>query len=167
MLKNIPEDYLSEIKKKVKKEKVSIEIKELLELKEKGGEEFNKKLEEYEQKFKEEKDAKKKKKDAKQTLINIKRLKKLLKEKSNSNDFTYFKKMDLEEQKTILRNLVEVNKATDVDMPYRLKLIKSNIEPSIKAVAMKKVKMLNMMTMFWEYLKITLLIHLRYSFWCS
>ena len=30
-------------------------------------------------------------------------------------------------------------------MPYRLKLIKSNIEPSIKAVAMKKVKMLNMM----------------------
>ena len=52
---------------------------------------------------------------------------------------TYFKKMDLEEQKTILRNLVEVNKATDVDMPYRLKLIKSNIEPSIKSVAMKNL----------------------------
>ena len=39
------------------------------------------------------------KRKMRKTLINIKRLKKLLKEKSNSNDFTYFKKMDLEEQK--------------------------------------------------------------------
>ena len=48
-------------------------------------------------------------------------------------------------QKTILRNLIEMNKNTEIDMPYRLKLIKSNIEPSIKSVAIKKVKMLNMM----------------------
>ena len=54
---------------------------------------------------------KKKKRDAKQTSLNLKRLKKLLKEKSNTNDFTYFKKMGLEDQKTILRNLVEVNKS--------------------------------------------------------
>ena len=41
--------------------------------------------------------------------------------------------MELEDQKTILRNLIEMNKNTEIDMPYRLKLIKSNIEPSIKS----------------------------------
>ena len=53
--------------------------------------------------------------------------------------------MELEDQKTILRNLIEMNKKTEIDMPYRLKLIKSTINPSIKAIAMKKVKMLNTM----------------------
>ena len=145
LLKNIPESYLVEIKKKEKIDKVSLEIKELLELKEKNNEDFEKKINEYEKKFQKEKNIKKKKADAKQTSVNIKRLKKLLKDKSNTNDFTYFKKMELEDQKSILRNLVEINKISDVDMPYRLKLIKSDINPSIKSVAMKKVKMLSMM----------------------
>ena len=145
LLKNIPESYLVEIKKKEKREEISSEIKELLQLKEKDEGEYNKKLDEYNKKFQKQKNIKKKKENAKQTSVNIKRLKKLLKEKSNTNDFTYFKKMELDDQKTILRNLVEINKFSDVDMPYRLKLIKSNIKPSIKSVAMKKVKMLNMM----------------------
>jgi len=99
----------------------------------------------YEKIYDEEKTIKKKKNDLKQTNLNIKRLKKLLKEKSISNDFTYFKKMKLSEQKNILRNLFEMNKISNIDIPYRLKLIGSDILPSIKSVAMKKVNMLSMM----------------------
>ena len=145
LLKNLPGDYLSNIKKEEECEKISLEIKELIELKGNNDNKFEEKIQEYGAKINKEKDKKKKKNDDKQTIINIKRLKRLLREKSNSNDFTYFKKMKLEDQKTILRNLIEMNKKTEIDMPYRLKLIKSTINPSIKAIAMKKVKMLNTM----------------------
>jgi len=85
------------------------------------------------------------KKEKKLKQKNVDRFKKMMKEKNNTNDLSYFKNMKIEEQKNILRNLFEINKMTTVEKPYKLSLIESPIDPNIKAVAMKKVNMLSMM----------------------
>ena len=146
VIKNAPSSYIIELKKpKTKKDDMSSEIKELLDLKNNTDGKFEEKIKEYEKKYEYERNEKIKKKREKTTSLNIKRLRKLLKEKNISNDFTHFKKMEIDEQRKILKNLVEMNKSMEIDMPYRLKLISSDIDPKIKSVAMKKVNMLNMM----------------------
>jgi ATP-dependent Lon protease len=146
IIKNAPSSYIIKLhEKEIKKSEMSFEIKELLDLKNNPDGKFEEKIIEYEKKYQDEKDEKDKKSKDKKSTINIKRLRKLLKEKNISNDFTHFKKMEIDEQRKILKNLVEMNKSMEIDMPYRLKLISSDIDPKIKSVAMKKVNMLNMM----------------------
>ena len=61
------------------------------------------------------------------------------------NDFKYFRNMELESQTKILRQLKEVNKFSNVEMPYRLQLLNSDIPVEFKANAMKKINTLRYM----------------------
>ena len=61
------------------------------------------------------------------------------------NDFKYFKEMKVEDQRLILRKLKEVNDFSNVEKPYRLALLESNIPVEFKSVAMKKINILQYM----------------------
>jgi ATP-dependent Lon protease len=71
--------------------------------------------------------------------------KKLLKDKNTNNDFTFYEKMDIVEQRKIIKELREINKLTRVEKPYRMMLLESSIPVLHKAAAMKKVNALRYM----------------------
>ena len=120
-------------------------IQKLLRLKDKHPEKYEEELKKYEKEMKVYEDKILEKKEKKVKQKNVDRFKKMMKEKNNTNDLSYFKNMKIEEQKNILRNLFEINKMTTVKKPYKLSLIEAPIPPTVKAVAMKKVNMLSMM----------------------
>ena len=122
------------------------ELKDLVKTKKKGGSKamlakFEKlsKAEEKRQKKKDEEKAKKEKNK------NVVKLRKMLREKNVMNDFKYFKEMKVEDQRLILRKLKEVNEFSNVEKPYRLSLLESNIPVEFKSVAMKKINILQYM----------------------
>ena len=122
------------------------ELKDLVKTKKKGGSKamlakFEKlsKAEEKSQKKKDEEKAKKEKNK------NVVKLRKMLREKNVMNDFKYFKEMKVENQRLILRKLKEVNEFSNVEKPYRLSLLESNIPVEFKSVAMKKINILQYM----------------------
>ena len=125
--------------------KIPKDIKQLILLKKSNPNKYDKQIENYEKELKEEYGNIHKKKEKKQKTLNVERLKKLLREKNVTNDFSYFKNMKIKEQKNILKNLVEMNKVSTVKKPYKISLIESDIAPEIKAIAMKKVNLLSMM----------------------
>ena len=62
------------------------------------------------------------------------------------NDFNYFKdKLNIEEQKKVLREVEEINKITNTEKPYRLALLESSIPTQLKSVAMSKISALRYM----------------------
>ena len=125
--------------------KIPKDIKQLILLKKSNPNKYDKQIENYEKELKEEYGNIHKKKEKKQKTLNVERLKKLLREKNVTNDFSYFKNMKIKEQKNILKNLVEMNKVSTVKKPYKISLIESDIAPEIKAIAMKKVNLLSTM----------------------
>ena len=88
---------------------------------------------------------KKKKKEEKQKEKNFFHLRKLLREKNVMNDFKYFKKLDLDVQNKILTKLKDVNSYSNVEKPYRISLIESDIPLEFKSYAMKKINTLEYM----------------------
>lgn len=94
-----------------------------------------------------EKEEKKKmeEKNKKKTERNLKNFKKLLRQKGAMNDFKYFKTLLPEEQKKILRQLKEVNEYSNVEVPYKLSLLDSDIPIEYKANALKKIETLSYM----------------------
>ena len=132
---------------KMNKNKTNIpkNIKNLLLLKKGNPKKYDKKIKKYMDDLKEEEEIINKKREKKEKNLNSQRLKKLLKEKNVTNDFSYFKNMKIKEQKNILKNLVEINKVSTIKKPYKIALIETNIKPEIKAIAMKKVNLLTMM----------------------
>ena len=88
---------------------------------------------------------KKIKENKKKQKTNVTKLRKLLRQKNIMNDFKYFKNMEIENQEKIISQLEEVNKFTNIEKPYRLSLLESNIPVSFKAKALKKINMLNFM----------------------
>lgn len=78
---------------------------------------------------------------------NTKEFKKLIiGDKSKPNEITYFKKhMSNSEQLKIMNELKNVNQYMDIDKPYRLALLESNIPSKLKAIAMQKINMLRSM----------------------
>ncbi len=129
-------DYMNNIK----------QMKELVSIKKtKGDEAMLKKLECF---AKADTAREKKKEDdkvKKDKLKNAVKLKKLLKEKNVMNDFKYFKDMEIEDQRKILKKLEEVNKYSNVEKPYRLALLDSDIPIAFKSAAMKKINILEYM----------------------
>lgn len=101
-------------------------------------EEFIKQEEEKERKKKEKADEKKKDK-------NMKKFRKMLRGRETMNDFKFFKEMSVEEQKTIMEKMKDIDKYTSIDKPYRLKLIEAPIPAKYKANAMRKISSLNYM----------------------
>ncbi len=71
--------------------------------------------------------------------------KKILRDKNTMNDFEFFKKMEIEQQKKIIKELREINKITRIEKPYRLTLLESDIPILLKSAAMKKIATLRYM----------------------
>ena len=76
---------------------------------------------------------------------NVTKFKRLLKNKTNSNDAKYFKGLTFETQSKLLLELMEINKHNNVDKPYRISLLEASIPLSYKAEALKKINILDQM----------------------
>jgi ATP-dependent Lon protease len=84
-------------------------------------------------------------KQEKQKEKNSRIFKRSIRDKNTMNDFAFFEKLEIENQKKIIKELKEINKITRVEKPYRLTLLESNIPPIFKAAAMKKLSSLKYM----------------------
>lgn len=71
--------------------------------------------------------------------------KRMLREKNSLNDFEFYKKMSIDEQKKIIKELREINKVIQISKPYRLLLLETDISINFKAVALKKINALKYM----------------------
>ena len=98
----------------------------------------------YEENLKCEK-KKKEKKEKKQKAKNLRIFKKILRDKNSMNDFTFYEKLETENQKKLIKELREINKITRIEKPYRMTLLESNIPIHFKAAAMKKINLLRYM----------------------
>ena len=99
--------------------------------------------------------AKKEKRDKKEKQRNERIFRKIMRDKNTMNDFEFYKKMEIDCQKKIIKELREINKITRVEKPYRLTLIESDIPVIFKAAALKKINSLrNMEPGSGEYYKI-------------
>ena len=82
------------------------------------------------------------KKDKKYKDKNSRIFKKIIKDKNTNNDFSFFSKMEIEEQRKIIKELKEINKLVRIEKPYRMTLLESTIPIALKAAAMKKINSL-------------------------
>ena len=85
------------------------------------------------------------KKEKKQKAKNMRIFKKIIKDKNTMNDFSFYEKLELENQKKIIKELKEINKITRIEKPYRMTLLESTIPVQFKSAAMKKINSLRYM----------------------
>jgi ATP-dependent Lon protease len=85
------------------------------------------------------------KKQKKQKAKNMRIFRKIIKDKNTLNDFTFYEKLDTENQKKIIKELRDINKITRIEKPYRITLLESTIPVQFKAAAMKKINSLRYM----------------------
>jgi ATP-dependent Lon protease len=71
--------------------------------------------------------------------------KRILRDKNTNNDFDFFEKLEIDQQKKIIKELREINKITRIEKPYRLTLLESDIPTTLKSAAMKKISSLRYM----------------------
>ena len=81
----------------------------------------------------------------KQKAKNLRIFKKILKDKNTVNDFVFYEKLELENQKKIIKELREINKIMRIEKPYRMTLLEANIPVEFKSAAMKKINTLRYM----------------------
>ena len=98
----------------------------------------------YEEELKKDKD-KKERKYQKQKDKNLRIFRRIIKDKNTMNDFAFYEKLELENQKKLIKELREINKITRIEKPYRVSLLESNIPVQFKAAAMKKINSLKYM----------------------
>jgi len=101
-------------------------------------------IEVYEEDLKKQK-SKVEKKEKKQKAKNMRIFRKIIKDKNTLNDFTFYEKLDAENQKKIIKELRDINKITRIEKPYRITLLESTIPVQFKAAAMKKINSLRYM----------------------
>jgi ATP-dependent Lon protease len=101
-------------------------------------------IEVYEKDLKAQKQ-KEEKREKKYKDRNMRIFHKIIKDKNMSNDFTFYDKLGIVEQKKILKELREINKITRIEKPYRMTLLESEIPVQFKAAAMKKINSLRYM----------------------
>jgi len=85
------------------------------------------------------------KKEKKQKEKNSRIFRKIIRDKNTMNDFAFFNKLEIEEQKKVIKELKEINKITRIEKPYRMSLLEADIPPLFKAAAMKKINSLRYM----------------------
>jgi ATP-dependent Lon protease len=67
-------------------------------------------------------------------------------ERNRMDEIDYFKKkMSNKEQRRIMKDMVEINKHINIEKPYRLLLLESDIPPKMKAIALQKLNVLKSM----------------------
>ena len=138
------------VKEKEKEKKVEEDSNDVLvKLKElcqnnKNNKSMQKCIEAYEEDIKTTK-AKQDKKIKKQKERNNRIFKKIVKDKNTMNDFAFYEKLDIQEQKKIIKELREINKITRIQKPYRITLLESDMPTLFKGAAMKKINSLRYM----------------------
>jgi len=70
---------------------------------------------------------------------------KIIRDKNTMNDLVFFNKMDVVQQKTIIKELREINNDIRVEKPYRMTLLESSMPRLFKSAAIKKISMLKHM----------------------
>ena len=88
---------------------------------------------------------KKEKKVQKQKAKHGRIFKKIIRDKNTMNDFTFFEKLEVEQQKKIIGEVREINKISRIEKPYRMTLLEANIPTNFKAEAIKKINSLRYM----------------------
>jgi ATP-dependent Lon protease len=88
---------------------------------------------------------KKEKKQSKHKEKNSRIFRKIIRDKNAMNDIDFFKKLDMENQKKVIKELREINKHTRIEKPYRMSLLEAPIPVQFKAAAMKKINLLRSM----------------------
>jgi ATP-dependent Lon protease len=88
---------------------------------------------------------KREKKEKKQKAKNARIFNKIMRDKNTTNDFEFYKKLDLEHQKRIIKEMREINKISRIETPYSISLLDANMPTKLKAIAMKKINLLKMM----------------------
>jgi len=145
---NIKGKYITAIDEteQVEDSEILNELQELIKCrKSKGSDAMIEKLDKMSQAYKRKQTKEQKKQEAKLKSKNVSTLRKLLRAPNIMNDFKYFKDMDIEAQKKIIRRLKEVNKLSSVEKPYRLQLLDSDMPACYQATALKKINVLNYM----------------------
>jgi ATP-dependent Lon protease len=90
-------------------------------------------------------EVKKNKKEKKYKERNMRIFKKIVKDKNAMNDYSFYEKLDIENQKKIIKELREINKITRIEKPYRITLLEAKIPALFKGAAMKKINSLRYM----------------------
>ena len=85
------------------------------------------------------------KKLQKKKTANVSSFRSKMQNKNIMNDYEFFKKMSINEQENILKELDEINKICKVEKPYRLTVLEKEIPYEYKACALKKLNMLRFM----------------------
>jgi len=98
----------------------------------------------------EEREKKYNKKEKKRTKkirnTNTEKFQKVIKEKNSLNDAKFFRnKLTIQEQEKVLKEVEELKKHMEIDKPYRLTLIESDIPVIYKSIAFKKINTLKYM----------------------
>jgi ATP-dependent Lon protease len=101
-------------------------------------------IEVYEKDVKKEK-KKMEKKEKKQKEKNMRIFRKIIRDKNTMNDFSFYEKLETDNQKKLIKELREINKITRIEKPYRMTLLESDIPIQFKAAAMKKINSLRYM----------------------
>ena len=79
------------------------------------------------------------KKIAKTKAKNVRIFRRKVNDKNAMNDVAFYSKLDIDEQKIIIKELREINKITQIEKPYRMTLLESKMPIVFKAAAMKKI----------------------------
>lgn len=85
------------------------------------------------------------KKTKKQKEKNTRIFRKMLIDKNANNDFAFYNKLDIDKQKTIIKELREINKIIRVVKPRRMSLLESTIPVKYKAIAINKINSMRSM----------------------
>lgn len=88
---------------------------------------------------------KQKRKEEKHKEKNTRIFRKLVRDKNTNNDFEFFGKLEVDNQKKIIKELRDINKIIRVEKPYRLTLLEADMPPIFKGAAMKKINSLRYM----------------------
>jgi ATP-dependent Lon protease len=128
--KNSDNEALNHLRQLLEKNPKDKSIKKCIEVYEKDLKTQKQKQEKREKKYKDR---------------NLRIFRKIVKDKNTSNDFTFYEKLEIEEQKKIIKELREINKITRIEKPYRMTLLESQIPVQFKAAAMKKINSLRYM----------------------
>ena len=123
-------EFMNQLKELYEKNKSNAMAKECLKICEQNIKKIEKKEE---------------KKNVKRQAKNTRIFRKIVKDKNTMNDFEFFNKLQVEEQKKIIKELREINKITRIEKPYRLTLLESDMPVLFKGAAMKKINSLRYM----------------------
>jgi ATP-dependent Lon protease len=139
----IPKKMKDKEKEKEEPNEVLKQLKELLS-KNQNDKYIGKCIEGYENDLKIDQH-KKDKKEKKQKAKNARIFKKIMNDKNIMNDYAFYEKLEMDNQKKYIKELKEINKIIRIEKPYRMTLLEADIPVQFKAYAIKKINSLKHM----------------------